>query len=164
MSSPSQPVSRLAPAAADIGVKMRTIRPQAGVEIIQPVDYVDRRSEARTHCDSLGALLFLNSGNVMQCRILDQSPSGARVAFDSIGSIPAEIWLIDLDTHLVRRGASAWSTPNRMGLKFNFIQTLVPGQARPAKIPQSVFDTWLRLTGNKVETPKPSDDDVLFFD
>jgi len=139
----------------------------AKVEIIQPADYVDRRSEPRTDCNDRGALLLMADKSVVPCRIMDQSPSGARVAFEAIGSIPAEIWLIDLDTHMARRGSSAWSTPNRMGLKFNFVQTLVVGQPRPAKIPQEVYDAWLRLTGNApVEETKPDDagDDVLYLD
>ncbi len=138
-----------------------------GVEIIQPSEF-ERRSEPRTDCDDRGAMLFLSTSEVVTVRILDQSPSGARVAFDKIGNIPAEIWLIDLDTHMARRGASAWSTPTRMGLKFSFVQTLVPGQPRPAKIPQDVFGTWLRLTGQTPvdQAPKPDEDDdnVLYFD
>ena len=133
------------------------------VEIIRPDQFADRRSEPRTECDDRGAMLFLSSQEVINCRILDQSPSGARVAFEAISRLPAEIWLIDLDTNMARRGAAAWSTPNRMGLKFNFIQALVPGQPRPPRIPEPVFDAWLRLTGT--EPPKPEDDgDVLFLD
>lgn len=138
-----------------------------GVEIIQPSEF-ERRSEPRTDCDDRGAMLFLSTDEVITVRIMDQSPSGARVAFDKIGNIPAEIWLIDLDTHMARRGGAAWSTPTRMGLRFNFVQTLVPGQPRPAKIPQDVYATWLRLTGQTPapQTPKPDEDDsdVLYFD
>ncbi len=141
------------------------VRPPAfgAVEVIQPVDYVDRRAEARVDCDDRGAMLFLSSQTIVTCRILDQSPSGARVAFDNVGAVPAEIWLIDLDSHMVRRGSSAWSTPTRMGLKFNFIQALVPGQPRPPKVPENVFEAWMAMSG---QTPKPEDpeDDVLFFD
>jgi hypothetical protein len=138
------------------------------VEIIRPDQFADRRSEPRTECDDRGAMLFLSSQEIVNCRILDQSPSGARVAFEAISRLPAEIWLIDLDTHLVRRGAAAWSTPNRMGLKFNFIQTLIPGQPRPTRIPEEVFNSWLRLSGNEpAPEPKadePDDGDVLFLD
>ncbi len=133
------------------------------VEIIRPDQFADRRAEARTDCDDRGAMLFLSSQEVINCRILDQSPSGARVAFEAISRLPSEIWLIDLDTHMVRRGAAAWSTPNRMGLKFNFIQTLIPGQPRPPRIPEAVHNAWMRLTGN--EPPQAdNDDDVLFLD
>jgi hypothetical protein len=133
------------------------------VEIIRPDQFADRRSEARTDCDDRGAMLFLSSQELITCRILDQSPSGARVAFEAISRLPAEIWLIDLDTHMVRRGAAAWSTPNRMGLKFNFIQKLVPGEPRPTRIPEAVHSAWMRLTGN--EPPQAdNDDDVLFLD
>jgi hypothetical protein len=142
------------------------------VEIIRPDQFADRRAEPRMDCDDRGAMLFLSSQEVITCRILDQSPSGARVSFEAISRLPAEIWLIDLDTHSVRRGSAAWSTPNRMGLKFNFVQALVPHQPRPARIPQAVFDAWLRLTGNKAppETPHEApeaddgDGDVLFLD
>jgi hypothetical protein len=131
------------------------------VEVIRPDQFADRRAEPRTECDDRGAMLFLSSQEVINCRILDQSPSGARVSFDAISRLPAEIWLIDLDTHMVRRGSAAWSTPNRMGLKFNFIQTLVPGQPRPARIPEPVYDAWLKMSSQ--ETPK-DDGDVLFLD
>ena len=135
------------------------------VEIIRPDQFADRRAETRTECDDRGAMLFLSSREVVTCRILDQSASGARVAFEAISRLPAEIWLIDLDTNMVRRGAAAWSTPNRMGLKFSFIQAVVPGQARPERIPEAVFDAWLRLTGNEApQAPGTDDDDVLFLD
>jgi hypothetical protein len=140
----------------------------AKAEVIQPADYqfLDRRSEPRQDCDDRGALLYMSEKQVITCRIMDQSPSGARVAFDNVGSIPSEIWLIDLDTHMARRGSAAWSTPTRMGLKFNFVQTLVPGQPCPQRVPQEVFDVWMKLTG-QIKDP-PSDegdgDDVLYLD
>ena len=138
------------------------------VEIIRPDQFADRRAEPRTECDDRGAMLFLSSQEVITCRILDQSPSGARVAFEAISRLPSEIWLIDLDTNMVRRGAAAWSTPNRMGLKFSFVQALVPDQPRPARIPESVYDAWLRLSGNEApKAPEAGDDDgdgVLFLD
>ncbi|MGZ3305285.1 MAG: hypothetical protein ACXU8U_05435 [Asticcacaulis sp.] len=137
---------------------------RAGVEIIHPDQFADRRSEPRTRCDASGAMLFLSTHEIINCRILDQSPSGARVSFDSIGRLPEEIWLIDLSTNMVRRGQSAWSTPNRMGLKFNFVQTLVPGQPRPIRVPQEVYDAWLRLSGNAPPPPPEDDGDVLFLD
>lgn len=135
------------------------------VEIIMPDQYSDRRSEPRTNCDDRGALLLLKDFDIVECRILDQSLSGARVAFDKINRIPPEIWLIDLGSNMARRGTSAWTTPNRMGLKFNFAMSLVPGAPRPAKVPQPVYDAWLKLSGLDA---KPSDDedknDVLYFD
>ena len=134
------------------------------VEIIRPDQFADRRAETRTECDDRGAMLFLSSQEVINCRILDQSPSGARVAFDAISRLPAEIWLIDLDTHMVRRGSAAWSTPNRMGLKFNFVQTMAPGEPRPARIPEAVHDAWLRLSGNMPARDEDDDGDVLFLD
>lgn len=150
-SSPPSASARLAPVRDDT------------VEIIRPDQFADRRSETRTECDDRGAMLFLSSQEVINCRILDQSPSGARVSFEAISRLPSEIWLIDLETNLVRRGAAAWSTPNRMGLKFNFVLTLVAGQPRPGRIPEAVFEAWLGLTGN--EAPKEDDDgDVLFLD
>lgn len=148
---PAKPSSQLPPRTDDT------------VEIIQPNQFIDRRAEPRVECDTRGAMLFLSSQEIVTCRILDQSPSGARVAFDNIARIPAEIWLIDLETNMVRRGAAAWSMPSRMGLKFNFVQTLIPGEPRPARIPESVYSAWLRLSGN--EPPKDADDgDVLFLD
>lgn len=163
MSSSSGPINR----APGLRAPSQTIvRPPASgtVEVIQPADYVDRRAEPRTNCDDRGAMLFLSNNTMVTCRILDQSPSGARVAFDRVDNIPAEIWLIDLETHMVRRGASAWSTPTRMGLKFNFVQTLVPGEPRPARIPEDVFAAWLNLTGQTPPAPKAPNDDVLFLD
>jgi len=65
---------------------------------------------------------------------------------------------------MVRRGAAAWSTPNRMGLKFNFIQTLIPGEPRPNRIPEAVHEAWMRLTGNEPPQADNDDGDVLFLD
>ncbi|MDI7775610.1 hypothetical protein [Asticcacaulis sp. EMRT-3] len=133
------------------------------VEIIMPDQYADRRAEPRFVCDDRGALLLLAENKTVPCRILDQSASGARVAMENLTEIPAEIWLLDLDTHTVRRGTAAWSMANRMGLKFNFVQGLKPGEPRPAKVPQGVFDAWLRLSN--APDPKGEDDsDTLYFD
>lgn len=137
-------------------------RPQKA-EIIMPDQYADRRSEPRMECDDRGALLFLSTHKMVPCRILDQSASGARVSMAAIGDLPAEIWLIDLDQNSVRCGKAAWSMPNRMGLKFSFVTTLSPGEAKPAKVPQEVFDAWKRLTGQE-DNPDQDDDDVLYFD
>ena len=170
MSSFGRPVNRTAPlrpapASAPETRFQAPARPDR-VEIIQPEQYADRRAEPRFECDDRGALLFLSSNEVVQCRILDQSASGARVSFDKISSLPPEIWLIDLDRNSVRHGTAAWSTMNRMGLKFDLVQQLTPGTARPAKVPESVFDAWLRLSGHAPAKPAAddSDDGVLYFD
>jgi hypothetical protein len=135
------------------------------VEIIMPEQYGDRRAEPRINCDDRGALLLLSGYDIVQCRILDQSVSGARVAFDTIARVPPEIWMIDLDSNMAKRGSAAWSTSNRMGLKFNFAMTLVPGAPRPLKVPQPVYDAWLKLSG-LAAGPDIDDNntDVLYFD
>ena len=137
---------------------------RAGVEVITPDQYADRRAEPRIQVDARGAMLFLSSHQVINCRILDQSASGARVAMDNLDHIPAEIWLIDLDGHMVKRGSSAWSMANRMGLKFNFIQKMTDDGKRPAKVPPEVFDAWLRLSKTTTMPDEDPDDDVLYFD
>ena len=135
-----------------------------GVEVIQPDQYTDRRAEPRAICDARGVLLFPANGEIVACRILDQSMSGARVAFDAINGMPSEIWLIALDQSTARRGTAAWSTGNRMGLKFDFVQQLSAGVARPAKVPQVVFDAWRRMSGNEAPEPEKPADDALYFD
>jgi hypothetical protein len=132
------------------------------VEIIMPSQYADRRAEPRFNCDNRGALL-LAEGRTVPCRILDQSASGARVSIAELDRLPAELWLIDLDSHTVRRGSAAWSMANRMGLKFNFVQKLAEGQPRPAKVPEDVFAAWLKLSGQD-EPPRDDGDDVVYFD
>ncbi len=167
MSTLQRPASRPVPPAqrdgpgARAAAQAQATRPDR-VEIIQPDQYADRRAEPRFACDDRGALLLLSSGQVVRCRILDQSASGARVAFDRIDGVPGELWLIDIDENTVRHGASAWSTMNRMGLKFDLVLKLAPGEPRPARVPEVVFNAWLLLTGR--EPPKPADDDVLYFD
>ena len=155
MSTSLRPASRFSPPPP---------RPDK-VEIIQPDQYADRRAEPRFACDDRGALLLLSSGHVVQCRILDQSASGARVAFDKMDGVPGELWLIDLDEDTVRHGTAAWSTMNRMGLKFDLIIKLSADEPRPAKVPEVVYEAWLLLTGNTASKPaSPPDDDVLYFD
>jgi len=134
------------------------------VEVITPDQYADRRSEPRFACDDRGAMLFLSSRQVINCRILDQSASGARVAMENLDHIPAEIWLIDLDTAMVKRGSPAWSMANRMGLKFNFIQKMPDDGKRPAKVPPEVFEAWKRLSQPAATPDEDPDDDVLYFD
>ncbi|MBW8880243.1 MAG: hypothetical protein JF615_02120 [Asticcacaulis sp.] len=136
----------------------------ARVQIIQPEQYADRRGEPRFDCDDRGAMLFLSTGDVVPCRILDQSASGARVTFGKIGDLPSEIWLIDLDQNTARCGTAAWSMPNRMGLKFNFVATLKPGETRPAKVPQTVYDAWIRLSAPPADDKPEDDGDVVYFD
>ncbi|ESQ77232.1 hypothetical protein [Asticcacaulis sp. AC402] len=132
-------------------------------EIIMPDQYADRRAEPRFACDDRGALLFLSTRQIVPCRIMDQSASGARVSLAAIGDLPAQMWLIDLDQNTVRCGTAAWAMPNRMGLKFSFVASLKPGEARPAKVPQEVYDAWKRLTDQK-DPPDQADDDVVYFD
>ncbi len=134
------------------------------VEVITPDQYADRRSEPRVQCDERGAMLFLSSRQVINCRILDQSASGARVAMENLDHIPSEIWLIDLDSGMVKRGSSAWSMANRMGLKFNFIQKMTDDGKRPAKVPPEVFDAWVRLSKATGTPDKDPDDGVIYFD
>jgi len=133
-------------------------------EVIMPDQYADRRSEPRIPCDARGAMLFLSSHQIINCRILDQSASGARVAMENLDHIPAEIWLIDLDTGMVKRGSSAWSMANRMGLKFNFIQKMTDDGKRPAKVPPEVFDAWVRLSKITDTPDEDPDDGVIYFD
>lgn len=150
-----KPVRPAAPAAP----------PQTGgddrVEIIMPSQYADRRAEPRYSCDGPGALL-LTAERVLPCRILDQSVSGARVSVETLDHLPGELWLIDLDSHTVRRGSAAWSMANRIGLKFNFVQKLTPGQPRPPKVPDMVFDAWKRLSGQ--DDGDKGEEDVVYFD
>lgn len=153
------PIRRSAPPAA---APIAPARPTA--EVITPDQYADRRSEPRVPCDARGAMLFLSSHQIINCRILDQSASGARVAMENIDNIPSEIWLIDLDSGMVKRGASAWSMANRMGLKFNFIQKMTDDGKRPAKVPPEVFDAWLRLSKTTGAPDEDPDDGVLYFD
>lgn len=140
-------------------------QPSGKAEIIMPDQYADRRAEPRFACDDRGAMLFLATKEIVPCRIMDQSASGARVSFGAMGDLTAEIWLIDLDQNTVRCGTAAWSMPNRMGLKFSLVLSLKPGEPRPVKVPQPVYDAWLKLTAPKAETPPEApDDDVLYFD
>jgi hypothetical protein len=134
------------------------------VEVIMPDQYADRRAEPRFECDARGAMLFLSSHQIITCRILDQSASGARIAMDNIDHIPPEIWLIDLDTAMVKRGSAAWTMANRMGLKFNFIQKMPADNQRPARVPPEVHSAWIRLINPPPAPEAEPDDDVLYFD
>lgn len=119
------------------------------VEIIAPYDQLlNRRSEPRFDCNGRGCLLFLSRGTTVPCRILNQSASGAQVLCDTIGEVPAELWLIDLDAHTAKRGKAAWISPHKMGLKFNLIQQLDANKPRPAKVPEDVYRVWADLSGD----------------
>ena len=156
------PIRRPAPPANTAPPTLAQTRPVA--EVITPDQYADRRSEPRVQCDARGAMLFLSSHQIINCRILDQSASGARVAMENLDHIPSEIWLIDLDSGMVKRGSSAWSMANRMGLKFNFIQKMTDDGKRPAKGPPEVFDAWVRLSQATGAPEEDTDDGVLYFD
>ena len=152
------------PAPPAIAVLLAPVQARPAVEVITPDQYADRRAEPRVQCDARGAMLFLSSCQIINCRILDQSASGARVAMDNLDYIPSEIWLIDLDSGMVKRGSSAWSMANRMGLKFNFIQKMTDDGKRPAKVPPEVFDAWLRLSQTTATPDEDPDDGVIYFD
>ena len=156
------PLHRPAPLANAVSPAPAQARPD--VEVITPNQYADRRAEPRIQCDDRGAMLFLSSHQIINCRILDQSISGARVAMDNLDHIPAEIWLIDLDAAMVKRGSSAWSMANRMGLKFNFIQKMTDDGKRPAKVPPEVFDAWVRLSKTTTPPDEAPEDGVIYFD
>lgn len=143
-------------------------RDHGPVEVIMPEQYADRRAEPRQTRDDKGALLFLSSREIITCRILDSSASGARVALNHMDIVPAEIWLIDLATVSVKRGSAAWTAGTRMGLKFNFIQKMTDDSQRPAKVPQEVYDAWLRLKNGPEapvkKTPEAPEDNAVYFD
>ena len=124
-----------------------------------PAQYTDRRSEPRVDCDDRGALVLMPRGEAVTCRILDQSASGARVSISGLDTVPEDLWLIDLDLNLARRGRAAWTTAMRMGLRFTFAQQLKAGAPRPEKVPESVYRAWLELRGH---SPEP--DGVVYFD
>jgi hypothetical protein len=157
LTTPSAPDAK--PASA---VERAAARP--AVEVIMPDQYADRRAEPRFQCDARGAMLFLSSQQMITCRILDQSASGARVAMENLDTIPAEIWLFDLDTAMVKRGTAAWTMANRMGLKFNFIQKMPEDGQRPARVPPEVHAAWMRLVNPPPAPNADPDDDVLYFD
>jgi len=160
MSSPFEPiVARPSPRVA------AGLRRDDKVEIIMPrqmQQFADRRAEPREDAGNRGAVLVLANLDVVPCHILDQSPSGARVSFEAMASVPTELWLIDPVAHTAKRGTPAWSMPSRLGLKFNFIQALTPGAPRPPKVPQPVYDAWLKAAG--IVAGPDQDDDVLYFD
>jgi len=134
----------------------------AGVEIIPPyAQFANRRIEPRYDYDGRGCLLFLSRNETVPCRIVNQSASGAQILFDHIGDVPAELWLIDLDAHTAKRGRAAWSTPHKMGLKFNLIQTLSAATSCPPKVPEDVYRLWLSLSQDK---KSDGTDDVFFLD
>ncbi|WAC47521.1 PilZ domain-containing protein [Asticcacaulis sp. SL142] len=153
MATPSGPVSSLHRAGAPVA--------SPKVEIIQPYEmFTNRRNEPRFECNDRGCLLFLNSQQTIHCTILDQSASGAQVLFEEIGEIPAEVWLIDLDAHILRRGRSVWTMAHKMGLKFDFIEKLTPGKMPSPKVPRAVYEMWQRLN----QPAPPKDDDTFFLD
>lgn len=152
------------PAAAKSAEPSAPEKEDTRVEVITPDQYADRRAEPRQARDDSGALLFLSSHEIISCRILDSSASGARVAMDNLSNIPTEIWLIDLASATVKRGTAAWSMANRMGLKFNFIQTMTDDSKRPAKVPPEVYEAWLRLKNGPDTPPEEPEDGVLYFD
>lgn len=151
--------------------------PSQKVEIIQPYDqFLNRRAEPRFECNDRGCLMFLSRKEVVKCQIINQSASGAQVIFDKVGDIPAEIWLIDLDTNCAKRGTAAWSMPHKMGLKFNMIQQLSADGPLSPKVPEAVYKAWRNMAGLDAQTPpaanvnaptaatKPPEDDVFFLD
>ncbi|MDC7682735.1 PilZ domain-containing protein [Asticcacaulis sp. BYS171W] len=137
--------------------------PRPGVEIIQPyAQFTNRRSEPRFDCNETATLFLFPSQAQVECRILNQSASGAQVIFESLPEVPAEIWLIDIRTHTVKCGTAAWSMTSKMGLKFSFLQRLDPNAVRPARVPEAVFKAWRKLAG--LDPEPPVEDDVFFLD
>lgn len=152
MPTPSAYISSLSSSGATASSK---------VEIIQPFEmFANRRAEPRFECHDRGCLLFMGSQQAVHCTILDQSASGAQVLFEAIGDIPAEVWLIDLDAHIVRRGRSVWTMAHKMGLKFDFIEKLTVQKTPSPKVPKAVYDMWKKLS--QPEPPKA--EDTFFLD
>ncbi|MFT4089938.1 MAG: hypothetical protein QM645_04345 [Asticcacaulis sp.] len=138
------------------------VRSDNGVEIIQPYDqFMNRRIEPRYDYNARGCLLFLSRNQTIPCQIVNQSASGAQVLYDTIGDVPAELWLIDLDANTAKRGSAAWTTPHKMGMKFNLVQILGDGTQRPPKVPEDVYRVWLSLSNTGKDK---GSDDVVFLD
>jgi hypothetical protein len=140
-----------------------SIRPsQTGVEIIQPHDqYDNRRSEPRFDCVNKGCLLYFSKNEVFNCKVVNQSASGAQVIYTHAGKLPAEIWLIDLDTQMAKCGTVAWSMSHKMGLKFSLVFKLEADTAPSPKVPNAVYLAWKNASGF---IDKPPSEDVFFLD
>lgn len=135
--------------------------PKAGVEVIQPFQFLNRRIEPRFDCQASGTLLLLPSGTEVPCEIVNQSASGAQVIFQDMPHNPSDLWLVDVPGQMVKFGTPAWTQPYKMGLRFSFVQKLDPNGERPARVPVAVWKAWRRLAGLD-RPPQPAD--VLFID
>jgi hypothetical protein len=116
----------------------------------------DRRGEPRQDCDIKGCLLFVSEQKIYDCHILDQSACGAKILVETRDKIEDELWLIDCESRVLKRGRPVWVRANILdlkilGLRFNLIQTLKTQDEKPSKVPQAVYNAWKRLTSDEAE-------------
>lgn len=127
----------------------------ARVEVITVAPIIaNRRSEVRYACQTKGLLVLLPRHTLIECGIVDQSASGAKVMLDPKDIRAGQaVWLIDLENDTVKQGMVAWGTTSALGLKFTFSQKLTLQEPRPQKVPADVYCAWFATKNNDSKSP-----------
>ena len=140
--------------------------------IVPPSPYTDRRVEPRFKAHGKAYMVLTEDSDVVACLVIDQSLTGAKIQFSALKKAPQTLWLIDDKSPIVRQGSPAWISRVQMGLKFSLIQELSINGPCPPKVPQFVFETWLKIKNQPASItqtkPKPQEakatDDAFYFD
>ena len=92
-------------------------------------DTPNRRSANRSRTYKAGKIISLNFAMTFDCLVRDMSPSGARLAIDSVLGLPAEFFFFLPGDRLVARARIAWRAPAQVGIQF--LEALVPPKEHP---------------------------------
>jgi hypothetical protein len=90
----------------------------------------ERRLEPRVVADAAGLIVFARHAPMLKCRIVDRSPSGARVRISYRRPLPDRVTLIDPEIGASFEALVVWRHPPCIGLAFVSRRALRAGPRR----------------------------------
>jgi hypothetical protein len=90
----------------------------------------ERRLEPRVVADAPGLIVFARHAPMLKCRIVDRSPSGARVRVSHRRPLPDRVTLIDPEIGATFEALIVWRHPPFVGLVFLCRRALRAGPRR----------------------------------
>lgn len=78
----------------------------------------ERRAERRQRVLKKGKIVFNDRYSVLDCRIRDLTPGGARLVLDNTLYVPSEFSFIDTVSRIERLARLVWRTEAEIGVAF----------------------------------------------
>jgi len=78
----------------------------------------ERRAERRQRCLKKGKIVFNDRNSLIDCRIRDMTPGGARLLVENTLFIPTHFTFIDTLSRIERVARLVWRTDREIGVAF----------------------------------------------